>query len=82
MEAFARQIYETLGKEQGFRREIAQVTGQPVEIDSAHQITCSIGIALNEKVREEKDIHELIKKADDAMYSIKKTQKGTYAFLT
>lgn len=58
------------------------MVGKSVEIDRAHRITCSIGIALNEAVREEKDIHELIKKADDAMYSIKKTQKGTYAFLS
>lgn len=82
MEAFARQIYETLEGEQGFHRDITRMVGKSVEIDRAHRITCSIGIALNEKVREEKDIHELIKKADDAMYSIKKTQKGTYAFLS
>ena len=82
MEVFAQQIYETLEKEQGFRRDITRMVGGNVEIDPAHRITCSIGIALNEEVREEKDIHELIKKADDAMYSIKKTQKGTYAFLS
>ena len=29
---------------------------------------------------EEEDIHELIKKADDILYSIKKKRKGTYAF--
>ena len=54
--------------------------GYAVEVDAAHKISCSIGIAMNNNVQEEEDIHELIKKADDILYSIKKKRKGTYAF--
>ena len=81
MERFAQAIYQRIQLENGFDQAISQVLGYQVQIDAAHKITCSIGIAINSSVREEKDIHELIKKADDILYSVKKTKKGTYAFL-
>ena len=82
MEKIAREIYKKLEEEKGFDDEISRVLGYEVQIDAAHKITCSIGIAMNSSVREEEDIHELIKKADDILYTIKKKEKGTYAFLS
>lgn len=82
MEEIARGIYEKLKIENGFDEEISRVLGYEANIDAAHKITCSIGIAMNSSVHEEEDIYELIKKADDILYSIKKKQKGTYAFLS
>ena len=82
MERIACGIYKKLEEEKGFDVEVSRVLGYEVQIDAAHKITCSIGIAMNSSVCEEEDIHELIKKADDILYSIKKKQKGTYAFLS
>lgn len=80
LEEIACAIYKKLEEARGFDEAISRVLGYTVEVDAAHKISCSIGIAMNNNIQEEEDIHELIKKADDILYSIKKTQKGTYAF--
>ena len=80
MEKIACDIYRKLEEARGFDDAISRVLGYAVEVDAAHKISCSIGIAMNNNVQEEEDIHELIKKADDILYSIKKKRKGTYAF--
>lgn len=80
LEEIAREIYSQIRQEKGFDEEISRVLGHPAHIDDGHRITCSIGIAVDGSIREEKDVQELIKKADDILYAIKKSKKGTYAF--
>ena len=46
----------------------------------SENITCSIGISYERNVTGESQITELIKKADDLMYTVKTGEKGHYAF--
>ena len=82
LEETARAIYARLEAEQRFNRAIFQVLGHPVQIDCAHKITCSIGIAIDSQVGTEAEIHELLKKADDVLYSVKQAQKAPSAFFS
>ena len=49
--------------------------GQSFSIDKQHQISCSIGIAAGDHICTENDMTEMIKRADDLLYSIKTTTK-------
>lgn len=80
LEKTALEIYRKLDEADGFNHEISELLGQKIVIDPRHRITCSIGIAVNEKVSTEEEIEELIKNADKILYSIKGHKKGTYAF--
>ena len=44
-------------------------------------ITCSIGIASAANVHNEDEINELIRKADDLLYTVKMGEKGHYKFI-
>lgn len=46
----------------------------------SENITCSIGISYEKNVTSESQITELIKKADNLMYTVKTGEKGHYAF--
>lgn len=81
LERIAREIYQKLEEEDGFSTQISELLGNEITIDLQHRITCSIGIAINEKVLTEDDINELIKDADQILYSIKGDKKGKYAFM-
>lgn len=74
----AEQIYHKLEESDGFSAEISKRLGQSFSIDKKHQISCSIGIAAGDHICTEDDMTEMIKKADDLLYSIKTTTKGTY----
>lgn len=80
LEKIAGEIYRKLEESEGFSEQISELLGQKIRIDQRYRITCSIGIAINEMVRTEEDINELIKEADRILYSIKGQGKGTYAF--
>ena len=54
--------------------------GHDVEFNEEKNITCSIGISYERNVTGESQITELIKKADDLMYTVKTGEKGHYAF--
>ena len=49
--------------------------GQSFSIDKQHQISCSIGIAAGDHICTENDMTEMIKRADDLLYSIKNNDK-------
>ena len=66
-------------KADGFRDEIQTLLGQKLD-KNACDIGCSIGIATAKELVEG-DIDNLIKLADDTLYSVKLKNKGTYAFL-
>lgn len=74
----AERIYQIIDEADGFSAEISEKLGQSFSIDKQHQISCSIGIAAGDHICTENDMTEMIKKADDLLYSIKTTTKGTY----
>lgn len=43
-------------------------------------LSCSIGITTH-RANEKISVDEMIKQADDLMYKVKSTSKGTYTFL-
>lgn len=81
LEEFAKEIYRRIEAADGFRKEIEQRLHQEVSIDEKHRITCSIGIAFTSQVRDDESIDQLIRKADDLLYSVKTGEKGHYAFI-
>lgn len=56
------------------------ILNHEVEFNEEKNITCSIGISYERNVTSESQITELIKKADDLMYTVKTGEKGHYAF--
>jgi len=50
-------------------------------IDPNHKISCSIGIAAEDNIEDEKTIEHLIQKADGSMYLVKAEGKGCYKFV-
>lgn len=78
LEAWAKQIYEMIAEASGFEKAISENLGENIVIAQERQISCSIGIAIGEHIRDEEEINRLIKQADDLLYSIKTSTKGTY----
>ena len=77
----AKEIYARIAEEDGFRKQIKRYLKHDVVFDEKKNITCSIGIACEHNVTTEAQVNELIKKADDLMYTVKNAEKGHYAFL-
>lgn len=73
----AKLIYETLEKRNCFIKEISQALNRAVEIDKAHRISCSIGIATTSKYNHN-SVTECLKHADSALYDVKKGTKHDY----
>lgn len=80
IEEIAKTIYEKIEKADGFRTEIEAALQMPVEIKDGQKISCSIGIATCDKFTTENYVDDLIKIADDLLYNVKATGKGTYIF--
>ena len=78
LEDWAKQIYIRIEEAEGFGAEIAQTLGEQITIRKEERISCSIGIVAKEKITEEEEINTLIKQADDLLYTIKTSTKGTY----
>lgn len=80
LENIAKEIYARIAEADGFRKQIKRYLKHDVEFNEEKNITCSIGIAYANNVTTEDEITELIKKADDLMYTVKTGEKGHYAF--
>lgn len=80
IETIAKDIYNRIREADGFIQEIESKLGVSVEIDNSHKISCSIGITSNERFTEVNQLDEMINFADDSLYSVKATGKGTYIF--
>lgn len=81
LEEIAEQIYSEIRAQNGFRDMIARETGKPVELNEQKLLSCSIGIISSDEVRTEEDFNEMIKRADDLLYIVKDSSKGTYKFM-
>lgn len=83
IERAAKEIYDTLEREQGFQKQISEELGTEVDIPKERHVSCSIGIS--ETVLSHADmtagkLEETLKKADEMMYYVKKTTKHRYVF--
>lgn len=81
LEKIAQYIYQRIHESEGFRAAIEEKLGHPIEMDESRLITCSMGIAMQPQAEGEESINELIRQADDILYSVKIGKKGHYAFL-
>ena len=78
LEEKAKQIYREIDLTEGFEKEISQKLGEITSIEKSQRISCSIGIATATDIQVEEDIHAMIKRADELLYTIKEAGKGTY----
>lgn len=74
----AKQIYQKIDQADGFEKAISEKLKKQISIRKEQRISCSIGIVLAEDIHGEEEINQMIKRADDLLYSIKTTKKGTY----
>ena len=81
LEKIAKDIYASINETDGFKQQIEDYLGHEITVDAGRLITCSIGIASAENVRSEDEINELIRRADDLLYTVKMGEKGHYKFL-
>lgn len=81
LEKIAKDIYARIDANAGFKKQIEEYLGHEITVDAGRLITCSIGIASAANVHNEDEINELIRKADDLLYTVKMGEKGHYKFL-
>lgn len=73
----AERIFETLEKNEGFKTTIEKVYKKGINIPKIHRVSCSIGISTG-KTSVLSGINKILKRADDALYHVKKTTKHDY----
>lgn len=78
LEEKAKRIYEEIEKTNGFEKEISEKMGEKTVVAKDRRISCSIGITTDSDIKTEDDLNAMIKRADDILYSIKTSTKGTY----
>lgn len=74
----AQQILDEIRKKNAFIEEIGEFLGRKVEIPEEKKVTCSIGIAIKEEIKDKQMTAEAVKAADDMLYSIKRSTKNNY----
>ena len=79
-EKTAQQIMKKIEEAQSFLPKIEAFLGQKVEVPENKKVTCSMGIVLRKDIREKQEFSEIIKEADQALYSIKRSTKNDYRF--
>ncbi len=78
LEEKAKQIYKEIELTGGFQKEISEKLGEKTEIEKSKWISCSIGVTTATCIQSDDDLNAMIKRADDLLYSIKESGKGTY----
>lgn len=73
----AEAIFSNLKHNKGFKKVLETIKGNEVNIAEENRVTCSIGIASGD-ASNRADIANILKKADDALYSVKKGTKHNY----
>lgn len=80
LEVIVRSIYEKIAKANGFKEFIEETLQMKITIEDKHKIGCSIGITTCEAFASVQYLDDMIKVADDSLYSVKAAGKGTYIF--
>lgn len=76
--SIANEIYRILEEACGFEEEISRRLNRKLTIEKKDRITCSIGVSTAADIQNEEDINQMIRRADNLLYSIKDTVKGTF----
>ena len=80
IEIIAKDIYKRIQDANGFANEIEKTLGMSIEMQSNKKIGCSIGITKCDAFTEVNQLDEMISFADESLYKVKETGKGTYIF--
>lgn len=83
VEMKAKTLFAMIREKNGFIKDVEKELGHSVSIPEKKKLSCSIGICSTRKYREdlEKNVmEETLKKADDTLYYIKRTEKSRYLF--
>lgn len=80
MEAIAKDIYRRIKEADGFLVDIQNTLGMSVDMKNSDKIGCSIGITNSEAFTEVNQLDEMISFADESLYKVKASGKGTYIF--
>lgn len=81
IERIAKRIYRLIEAAGGFGDIIERILKRKITMDDGHKISCSIGIATADQIKDEKTVDQLIQKADNSMYLVKAEGKGNYKFV-
>lgn len=77
--ATAERIYRSLKLNKGFKKDIENVIKREINLDEAHRVTCSIGIASGQtETADLGGISKILKQSDEALYYVKRTTKHRY----
>ncbi|MBQ1553874.1 MAG: diguanylate cyclase, partial [Clostridia bacterium] len=74
-------IYAKLDETDGFADKLREKMGPDFTIEPERRVSCSIGIATADEFTMD-SINQAMKRADDALYSVKKTTKRNYRVWT
>ena len=74
--ATAERILQKIKGVHGYAKEIGEMLGEPVQIETKDQIACSIGVVHYVPELKVANAEELMTLADDMMYQAKKSGKG------
>ena len=80
LEAIVKSIYAKIAEANGFKEAIEETLQMQIKIEEKYKIGCSIGITTCDVFSRENYVDDLIKIADDSLYSVKAAGKGTYIF--
>lgn len=80
LEAIVKSIYAKIAEEDGFKEAIEETLQVKITIDEKYKIGCSMGISTCDVFATENYVDDLIKIADDSLYSVKAAGKGNYVF--
>lgn len=72
----AKMTLDTILSKNGYVSQISDFMEKQVVIPREKSVSCSIGVAFSNNVNSERDLSELIKNADSALYDIKNTTKN------
>ena len=78
LEEKAKAIYREIELTGGFQKEISEKLGKDTTIEKSQWLSCSIGVTTATNIQSDDDMNAMIKRADDLLYSIKESGKGTY----
>ena len=73
----AEKIFANIKHTKGFGKAIEKAMKEEIDIPEKYRITCSIGIATG-KASTYSGVYAILKKADEALYHVKKTTKHSY----
>jgi len=74
------EIYRLIAEEEGFVSVVENALGYSVEIKEENRASCSFGIAMQKNIPDMKTVDAIRKKADDALYEVKRNGRGYAKF--